>query len=209
MCVQELRWAREASVPIQPVIRSEDKGNIGILLKLAPDDLKDLGNTDWLDLIRNDVDYFELGIRKLAQAMENHAALREREQAEELRRLREVQLRRMQELRSEMNRMPLRALIKRAETMVSHAVLDDTLEWDGPGPKQALVELMVNDSEMQLTFEALACQPEAELQFGQPEPGIDDVRVVPAHDPSTPTFPPCLRSALAHTRMRSLPQQRH
>lgn len=24
-CVQELRWAREAGVPIQPVIRSEDK----------------------------------------------------------------------------------------------------------------------------------------------------------------------------------------
>jgi hypothetical protein len=25
LCVQELRWAREAGVPIQPVIRSEDK----------------------------------------------------------------------------------------------------------------------------------------------------------------------------------------
>ena len=48
-CIKELRWAREAGVPIQPVIRAEDKMNIGDLLGLAPEDLQDLEKTDWID----------------------------------------------------------------------------------------------------------------------------------------------------------------
>ena len=47
-CMNELRWAREASVPIQPVIRAEDKKNIGGLLSLAPEDLRDLGKVDFI-----------------------------------------------------------------------------------------------------------------------------------------------------------------
>ena len=39
-CMDELRWARQASVPIQPVIRREDKDNIGIFLGQAPEDLR-------------------------------------------------------------------------------------------------------------------------------------------------------------------------
>ena len=42
-CLKELRWAREAGKFIQPIIRIEDKQNIGELMALVPEDLKDLG----------------------------------------------------------------------------------------------------------------------------------------------------------------------
>ena len=41
-CMNELRWARQAGVPIQPVIRREDKEKIGEFLGQAPEDLKDI-----------------------------------------------------------------------------------------------------------------------------------------------------------------------
>ena len=51
-CVNELRWAREAGVPIQPVIRREDKERVGEFLGEAPEDLQDLGGVDFLSLDR-------------------------------------------------------------------------------------------------------------------------------------------------------------
>ena len=33
-------------------------------------DLKSLGNTDWIDLNRNDLDYWDLGMKKLRKALE-------------------------------------------------------------------------------------------------------------------------------------------
>ena len=50
--MQELRWARKAGIPIQPVIRSADKQRIGDFLGAAPEDLNagiamaDFGNKD-------------------------------------------------------------------------------------------------------------------------------------------------------------------
>jgi hypothetical protein len=44
-CIQELRWAVEANVPILPVVDATDKDNIGELLRLAPEDFSDLGKT--------------------------------------------------------------------------------------------------------------------------------------------------------------------
>ena len=67
-CVQELWWAREAGIPIQPVIRSADKQLIGDFLGAAPDDLKDIGNTDFITLDRSDRDYWKAGIEKIAKA---------------------------------------------------------------------------------------------------------------------------------------------
>lgn len=52
-CVNELRWARAANVPIQPVVAAEDKGRIGEFLEQAPDDLKDLGAIDFIHLDRS------------------------------------------------------------------------------------------------------------------------------------------------------------
>ena len=49
-CLQELRWAREVGVPIQPVIHCDDKRRIGIFLGQAPEDLKDLGKIDFMAL---------------------------------------------------------------------------------------------------------------------------------------------------------------
>ena len=49
-CVKELRWAIEASKPIQPVVRAEDKMNIGTLLMDAPEDLRHLGGIDFIDV---------------------------------------------------------------------------------------------------------------------------------------------------------------
>ena len=69
-CVKELRWALEAGVPIQPVIRAEDKASIGDFLDLAPEDLRHLGKTDWIDLNRNDRDYWEVGVKKMFRGID-------------------------------------------------------------------------------------------------------------------------------------------
>ena len=51
-CMNELRWAREAGVPIQPVILADDKRRIGELLALAPADIQsyNLGHVDIIHL---------------------------------------------------------------------------------------------------------------------------------------------------------------
>ena len=51
-CLKELRWAREAEVPIQPVTRREDKDRIGEFIQLAPPDLRDLAGIDFLSMDR-------------------------------------------------------------------------------------------------------------------------------------------------------------
>ena len=67
-CVQELGWADEAEIPIQPVIRSADKHRIGDFLAEAPANLKHLGNTDFITLDRSDRDYWRTGIAKIIRA---------------------------------------------------------------------------------------------------------------------------------------------
>ena len=65
-CVNELRWAREAKKPIQPVIIPEDKGRIGELLQLAPVDLQDLGQVaDFIHLDRSRSSYWRAGMDDL------------------------------------------------------------------------------------------------------------------------------------------------
>merc|ERR1712166_835648 len=80
-CIKELRWAQEAGKFIQPILRLEDKGNIGTFLGLldAPlkvdgtmqdiSNLKCLGDTDWIDLNRNDNEYWDLGMTKVCRAL--------------------------------------------------------------------------------------------------------------------------------------------
>ena len=64
-CVNELRWALEAGVKVQPVVRVEDKGKISDFMSVAPDDLKLLGSIDWLEIIRSDKTYFSVGVDKI------------------------------------------------------------------------------------------------------------------------------------------------
>jgi hypothetical protein len=80
-CIKELQWAMDAGVPIQPIVRMEDKGRIAEFLGLldAPlqldgalqdvSRLKSLGATDWIDLNRNDRDYWVVGMMKLNRAL--------------------------------------------------------------------------------------------------------------------------------------------
>ena len=75
-CIQELRWAREASVMIQPVILIEDKTRIGEFLGGAPSDLKDLGNTDFIELIRSDNEFWDVGLKKIIRAADKSRAKR-------------------------------------------------------------------------------------------------------------------------------------
>ncbi|KAK3271791.1 hypothetical protein CYMTET_19881, partial [Cymbomonas tetramitiformis] len=69
-CLNELRWAVEAGRHIQPVIRVEDKQRIGEFLSGAPQDLKFLGDTDWIDLNRGDKEYWDVGVKKIERIIQ-------------------------------------------------------------------------------------------------------------------------------------------
>lgn len=69
MCIQELKWARAARVPIQPVVRVEDKKRILQFMQGAPEELKFLSRTDFIDLNRGDNEYWDLGVLKIQKAM--------------------------------------------------------------------------------------------------------------------------------------------
>ena len=70
-CVQELRWAvAAAECFIQPLVDVDDKKRIGELLSKAPGDLKGLiGDTDFIDLIRSDKDYWAVGVDKITKVL--------------------------------------------------------------------------------------------------------------------------------------------
>ena len=70
-CLKELRWARESGVMIQPVVRVQDKNNIGKFLEGAPADLKDLGDIEFIDLHRGNASYFDVGVNLIVQELEN------------------------------------------------------------------------------------------------------------------------------------------
>ena len=66
-CVNELRWAVEARVPIQPVILADDKKRVGDLLALAPSDLQGIGDVDFIHLDRSRPRFWEAGIDELLE----------------------------------------------------------------------------------------------------------------------------------------------
>ena len=81
-CIKELQWATEAGVPIQPIVRGEDKSRVGEFLGQLEAPLKVdgtlqdircfqvLGETDWIDLHRSDKAYWAVGIgEKLVPAL--------------------------------------------------------------------------------------------------------------------------------------------
>ena len=73
-CVNELRWAREAGIPIQPVVLPDDKSRIGQLLGLAPADLKDLGKVDFIHLDRSRTSYWNAGIDDVLDSVDRLVA---------------------------------------------------------------------------------------------------------------------------------------
>lgn len=64
-CQMELRRAKDAGIRIQPLVRIEDKQQIGVFLSLAPPDLRELGSIDFIELVRSDPDYWDAGVDKV------------------------------------------------------------------------------------------------------------------------------------------------
>ena len=64
-CLEELRWANEAGIPIQPVVRRNDQQNIGKLMSLAPAEFKFLGDIAFMKVDRDDPDVLNLNIDKI------------------------------------------------------------------------------------------------------------------------------------------------
>jgi hypothetical protein len=64
-CISELRWARQAGVPIQPVVAAKDKTRIGEFLSQAPSDLQDLGSVDFIHLDGSRPRYWKAGIEEV------------------------------------------------------------------------------------------------------------------------------------------------
>jgi len=71
-CLSELRWAFSAitdpNLPLkhlQPLVRMDDKNNIGAFIAMAPDDLKHIGNIDFVDLNTTDNNYWTVGVENI------------------------------------------------------------------------------------------------------------------------------------------------
>ena len=63
-CLKELRWARDDGVAVVPCVDREDKRNIGAFLGGCPEDLRSLGNIDFVALDRSDNELFEVRLRE-------------------------------------------------------------------------------------------------------------------------------------------------
>lgn len=64
-CIKELNWAIDSAKKIQPLILSTDKSNISDLLGMAPPEYKFLGSIDFITIDRNDIEHFEVDMRKI------------------------------------------------------------------------------------------------------------------------------------------------
>ena len=69
-CRKELRWAIEKGTFIQPVIAMRDKERIGFFISQAPDDLKCLGNVNFLHLDRTAPRRWETSLDLVIEAIE-------------------------------------------------------------------------------------------------------------------------------------------
>eukprot|EP00854_Cymbomonas_tetramitiformis_P011434 gene11434-13514_t len=66
-CLKELRWAIDANICIQPVVRAEDKKRIGEFVAAAPDDLKVIGSINIIHLDCTDASYWDLGVSNIVE----------------------------------------------------------------------------------------------------------------------------------------------
>jgi large subunit ribosomal protein L40e len=73
-CLSELRWARQAGIPIQPVVAAEDKTRIGEFIAQAPADLKDLASVDFIDLHRSRPAYWAASVGEVLKNVDDLVA---------------------------------------------------------------------------------------------------------------------------------------
>ena len=64
-CLKELRWAQQYNKPVVVGIEPLLRPRIGEMLAKCPSDLRSIGSIDFKVLDRSDVEFFELGIKKL------------------------------------------------------------------------------------------------------------------------------------------------
>lgn len=76
-CLQELNWAREAETPIQPLISRDDKSMIGPFLAAAPEEFRDLRNTNFITMDRSDKATWDLNVKQVAEALQAAAGKQE------------------------------------------------------------------------------------------------------------------------------------
>ena len=69
-CILELQWAIDAGIQIQPIVQTEDKSNIGTFLGQAPSHLQFLAGIDFIHLDRSDIDYWDVGVKKVRRVIE-------------------------------------------------------------------------------------------------------------------------------------------
>ena len=67
-CVKEMEWADAARVVVIPVVHSMNKSNIGAIVRSAPEHLRFIGDIDFIDVDRNDLEVFNVGMRKILRA---------------------------------------------------------------------------------------------------------------------------------------------
>lgn len=67
-CVKEVEWAVVAGVNVIPVVHSMNKGNIGAIVGSAPEHLRFIGGIDFIDVDRNDLEVYNVGMRKILRA---------------------------------------------------------------------------------------------------------------------------------------------
>ena len=70
LCLKELRWAREAGVPIQPVVAREDKASIGQFIGQLPEDLSDLSGVDFKTLDNVGPAYWKTSIDEVVKGVD-------------------------------------------------------------------------------------------------------------------------------------------
>jgi len=72
-CVQELKWAQSAGVPIQPVCAAENKKKIGELLSQAEKKgIQGLGKVDIIHLDRSRISYWNAGFEDVLRGVQKH-----------------------------------------------------------------------------------------------------------------------------------------
>ena len=68
-CTEELRFAKEAGVFIQPIVLIQDKPHIGDLMRDAPPDLKDLKNVEFIDVDRDNKGHWEADMDRIVDIL--------------------------------------------------------------------------------------------------------------------------------------------
>jgi hypothetical protein len=69
-CLKELRWALQYGTCIQPVVQNLDKGRIGFFINQLPQDLKKLGDIDFIHLDKSRPKRWEVSVEEVMELID-------------------------------------------------------------------------------------------------------------------------------------------